>query len=213
MKEILEKTIIHFLNNNDLLKSDPSHDIYHAKRVLFLSKEIADIEDADLEIIIPSALFHDVINYPKNHAKRLDSSQESAEFAKKFLEKIEYFPKQKINKVYESIKLCSFTKNLKADFIEAKILQDADGLESVGALAIMRTFSSAGVLNREFYNEDDPFCKKRPPDDSKYALDLFYTRLLKIEKRLHTQRAKAIAEKRIIFMKNFLEELEFELNN
>lgn len=192
-------------------KDDPSHDINHALRVLAISEKIARVEKADLDIIVPSAIFHDVINYPKNHPKRLNSSRESAEFARRILKNIESFPKNKIEKVYESINLCSFTKGLTPNFVEGKILQDADSLEATGAISIMRTFSSAGVMNKTFYDVSDPFCKNRKPDDSKYALDLFFTRLLVVQRRLHTRTAKNIAKRRTVFLKIFLKELRVEL--
>lgn len=190
---------------------DPSHDINHTLRVLAISEKIAMAENADFDIIVPSALFHDVINYPKNHHKRLHSSKESAEFAKRILKNIKSFPEDKIEKIYESINICSFTKGLKPNFLEGKILQDADGLEAIGAVSIMRTFSSAGTMNKTFYNISDPFCKKRKPDDNKYALDLFFTRLLMVQSRLHTKTAKNIAKNRASFLKAFLKELKVEL--
>ncbi|MEA2097588.1 MAG: HD domain-containing protein [Patescibacteria group bacterium] len=192
-------------------KNDPSHDINHTLRVLAISEKIAVAENADFDIIVPSAIFHDVINYPKNHRKRLHSAKKSAKFAKKILNKTASFPKNKIEKVYNSINFCSFTKALKPDFLEAKILQDADGLEATGAISIMRTFSSARTLNKTFYNTSDPFCEKRKPEDNRYALDLFFTRLLVIQNRLHTKTAKMMAKKRVEFLKIFLKELEFEL--
>lgn len=75
----------------------------------------------------------------------------------------------------------------------------------------MRTFSSAGIMNKTFYDTSDPFCKKRKPDDNEYALDLFFTRLLVIQSRLHTKTAKNIVRKRVDFLKAFLKELQFEL--
>ena len=75
----------------------------------------------------------------------------------------------------------------------------------------MRTFSSAGIMNKMFYDVSDPFCKKREPDDNKYALDLFFTRLLVVQSRLHTKTAKNIVKKRVSFLKVFLKELEVEL--
>lgn len=75
----------------------------------------------------------------------------------------------------------------------------------------MRTFSSTGSMKRVFYHSEDPFCRERPPDDLKFALDLFYTRLLKVEERMHTMAAKKIAKRRTAFLKEFLEELKIEL--
>lgn len=194
-----------------MLKNDSSHDICHATRVLQIATKIATIEKADIDIIVPSAIFHDVIVYPKNHPKRLNSAKESSEFAREILENMKSFPQEKIDKTCESINLCSFTKAQIPNFIEAKILQDADSLEAVGAISIMRTFSSAGAMNRSFYNPKDPFCKKRKPNDGLYALDLFFTRLLVVQDRLHTKTAKEIAKRRIVFVKHFLKELGLEL--
>lgn len=212
MHKLIKNKLINILKDK-IFKDDPSHDVNHTLRVLVLSEKIAKKEKADMDIIVPAAIFHDIINYPKNHIKRLNSSEESANLAKKILEKLDSFPKNKIDKVYDSIRLCSFTKNIKPDFLEAKILQDADSLEAMGAISIMRTFSSAGTLNRPFYSNIDPFCKKRIPDDNKYALDLFFTRLLVVKNRLYTETAKKMARKRFNFLKTFLEELSFELKD
>lgn len=196
---------------NKISDNDPSHDIYHALRVLLIAEKIAFQERADMDIIIPAALFHDIVNYPKNDPGKMLNPDKSAIVAKNILKNIGNFPNSKIKKVSEAIKYCSFSKNILPHFIEAKILQDADGLEATGAISIMRTFSSAGTLKKPFYNTQDTFCKKRKPDDSKYALDLFFTRLLQIEKRLHTSMTKQIAKKRIVFLKKFLHELEIEI--
>jgi len=210
MNQLLKERLVSIAKNK-MSQKDPSHDINHALRVLALSEKIAKAENADLDIVIPAAIFHDVISYPKNHHKRLRSSNESAEFAERILRNIKIFPKNKIEKVFESIKLCSFTKGLKPNFLEAKILQDADSLEAMGAISIMRTFASAGAMNKTFYDVLDPFCKKRKPDDSKNALDLFFTRLLVVQSRLHTKTAKDISKRRVKFLKTFLNELECEL--
>lgn len=210
MNKLLKEQLISIAKEK-MSKKDPSHDINHVLRVLAMSEKIATTENADFDIIVPSAIFHDVINYPKNHYKRLRSSKESAEFAKRILKNIESFPKNKIGKVYESINLCSFTKGLKPNFLEGKILQDADSLEATGAMSIMRTFSSAGIMNKTFYDVSDPFCEKRKPDDHKFALDLFFTRLLVVQSRLYTKTAKSIAKKRTRFLKGFLKELKSEL--
>ncbi len=210
MKKYLENKLINIARVR-MSKNDSSHDINHMLRVVDISKKIAIGENADLEIVVPSAIFHDVINYPKNHQKRFKSANESAEFAKTVLEKINFFSNEQIKKIYESIDICSFTKAKIPNFLEAKVLQDADGLESIGAVSIMRTFSSAGSMGKYFYNPIDTFCLNRKPDDSKYALDLFFTRLLIVQGRLHTKTAKKMAKKRVSFLRYFLKQLRYEL--
>jgi uncharacterized protein len=187
---------------------DASHDLEHALRVLANAERIAKEEKADLDIIVPAALFHDLIVYPKNHPEK---QEESAELAAKILDKITEFPKKKIEKIKICILECSFSKGIVPKLLESKILQDADGLEATGAISIMRTFSSTGQLKRPFYHPKDPFCDKREPESSCFALDLFYTRLLKVEARMHTKKAKEIAKRRTVFLRQFLKELELEL--
>ncbi|MFC1632576.1 HD domain-containing protein [Patescibacteria group bacterium] len=208
-KTLRDKLIV--LTRKRLQENDPSHDIGHVLRVLAIAEKIALREKADLDIVVPAAIFHDIICYPKNHKKRLDSSKESAAYAKKVLRQLKEYRQRKIKKTCEAIECCSFSKNQKPATLEAKVLHDADSLEAVGAIAIMRTFSSSGNMNRPFYNEADPFCENRSPDDSKYAVDLFYTRLLVIKDRLYTLTAKNMVKQRHQFLKDFLVELKYEL--
>jgi uncharacterized protein len=190
---------------------DVSHDFEHALRVLANAESIAKEEKADLDIIVPAALFHDVVNHPKNSHLAEFSPIESAELTKKILGKITEFPKTKIKKVCISVESCSFKKGIMPDFLEAKILQDADGLEATGAISVMRTFSSAGQMKLAFYEKEDPFCRVRKPEDLKYSLDLFYTRLLVVKDKMHTKKAKEIAARRTEFLREFIAEVELEL--
>jgi uncharacterized protein len=188
---------------------DPSHDIYHALRVLGNAEHISHNEGGDLEIIIPAALFHDSVNHKKGSRLAKYSADQSAYLARTVLEKINY-PSRKIHLVEKAIKQHSFSTHVVPDTIEGKIVQDADRLEATGALGIMRTFCSSGVMSMQFYNPDNKFCKDRQPDCMKYALDLFYTRLLKVADTLNTATAKKMAAKRVEFLKIFLDQLKDE---
>ena len=189
---------------------DIAHDFIHTMLVLRNAENIAKYEKADKDIVVASALFHDVIVYPKNSEKTSESQIDSAKLVEKILKQIEQFPNKKIEAVKRCILECSFTKNLKASSIESKILQDADLLESTGAIAIMRTFASAALTKRCFFDTEDPFCKNREIS-SKFALDLFFSRLLEVEKRIKTKVAKKIVQRRTKFLKQFLKELEREI--
>ncbi|MDP3728231.1 MAG: HD domain-containing protein [bacterium] len=190
---------------------DPSHDFQHILRVLQNAETIAKKEEGDLDIIIPAALFHDLVNYPKNHPKAKLSSELSAQKTGKLLRKMKNYPQEKIPSVEHAIFCCSFTKKIVPDTIEGKIVQDADWLEATGVLSIMRTFASTGKMKRPFYHLEDPFCERRMPEPRLYALDLFYDRLLRVHERLNTKTAKVLAKRRTAFLQTFLEELKREL--
>ena len=193
------------------MKNDVSHDIRHVRRVLANAEFIGRGEKADLEVLVPAALFHDAIVSPKDSPKATMDTHNSAKIARKVLDKVGY-EKEKINRICYAIETCSFSKGIMPKSLEAKILQDADGLESMGAISIMRTFASTGPLKRPFYDEKDAFAELREPDGSRYALDLFRTRLMKVRDTIHTKTAKKIAERRTKFLHEFIKELKDELN-
>ena len=209
MNEKLKQELINIARSK-ISDDDPSHDFYHALRVMKNAEFIAKKENADLDIVIPAALFHDVVNYPKNDPRAKTATDKSALVAEEVLNKLNY-SKDKIEKVKHCISTCSFSKGFKHELLEAQIVQDSDGLESTGAISIMRNFCSSGTMKIPLYNPEDPFCVNRNPVSLNHALDLFYSRLLKVKDRMYTETAKKIAEKRTKFLYSFLEELKEEL--
>lgn len=191
--------------------NDPSHDYAHACNVLDSCQKIAAVEGGDMEILMPAALFHDVVIYPKNHPNSDNAAQESAGAARAILQDQAGYPPDKVEAVVECIKSCSFSKQDEPKTIEIAILRDADRLAATGAIAIMRTFASSGQMQRPLYNREDPFAVTRETDAKKYALDLFYERLLIARDRMYTQTAKDLAKERTEFLKSFLTQLETEL--
>ncbi len=207
----LEERLLVFVEEH-VSGDDVSHDVRHLRRVLGLAKRIAQDTGADLEIVIPAALFHDIIVYPKHDPRSQNETEESAEFVGKVLQTMPEYPREKITAVQTAIRQCSFSKGIVPNLLEAKVLQDADRLEATGAIAIMRTFASTGQWKRPFFDEQDPFCEHREPDAKAYALDLFYVRLLVVESRMHTRLGKTIAKRRTEFLRAFLDELRTEID-
>jgi uncharacterized protein len=196
----------------DVISSDdPSHDFEHACRVLKNALYLQSLEGGDLEVIIPAALFHDAIVYPKDDPRSKLSSKESSETAIRVLLGLDYFPKEKIQQVVRVIYEHSFSKGIVSDLVESKIIQDADRLEVTGAIAIMRVFCSSGQMKRGFYSSDDPFCVSRKPEGKKYALDFFYDRLLRIGDKMNTLSAKEMAKSRVSYLHGFIEQFRIEL--
>ena len=195
--------------------NDPSHDTEHVRRVLAAAKLIQKSEGGDLEILIPAVLGHDIITYPKNDPKSKLATEESANYMMEILSNYKItgyrYPQKKISAVTACINECSWSKGLPASSWESKILQDADRLEAVGTIAIMRTFTSGGQMNRALYDTLDPFCKKGIPEGVGASLDLFYQRLLKVVPTLHSETAKRIGKRRELALYQFLLETEHEL--
>ncbi len=174
------------------------------------AEKIAQTEGADLDILIPSALFHDLVVHTKGHPSRTKAQEDSAEKTQELLRTLPEFPQEKVKAVTTCIRKCSFTKAPKPSSKESAILQDAGMLEATGAIAIMRTFASTGLMGKPLYSAEDPFCRKHKPNGLEYALDLFWERLLKVQERMNTKTGREMAKKRTKFLETFLEELTEE---
>jgi uncharacterized protein len=162
-------------------------------------------------VLLAAVLLHDLVVYPKGSAKRSKSADDSADIAEKILEK-RGWPKATIDRVSYCIRTHSYSKRIRPVTLEAKILQDADRLDALGAIGIARTFSVGGSENRKFYNPDDPFWKsRREPDDMVWTLDHFQAKLLHLQNTLHTKAARKVARQRTKFMRDFVRQLAKEI--
>lgn len=190
--------------------TDPSHDALHIGRVVKTAVQLARAEGADLHIVVPAAYLHDFVNVPKNDPRRTQASRLSAEAAAEYLRSIGY-PAQYIDGIRHAIAAHSFSAGLTPETIEAKVVQDADRLDALGAIGIARCFSTASVMQTPYYCANDPWAAARRLDDKHYALDHFEVKLFQIAKTLQTDAARRAAQKRIKFMKAYLAELRSEI--
>ena len=206
MRDKVERKVIKLLDGRD-----SAHDFQHIKRVYKNAEVIGRREGADMKILLPAALLHDLVVYPKGSAKTSKSADDSADMAEKLLKSFRY-PQDKIDKICYCIRTHSYSKRLVPATLEAKILQDADRLDALGAIGIARTFSVGGSERRSFYNPDDPFWKSsRELDDREWTLDHFPTKLLKLKDSMHTKTAREMAQERARFMELFIKQLQKEL--
>jgi uncharacterized protein len=189
---------------------DVAHDIGHIERVVKTAGNICSAEGGDSEIVITAAWLHDCVTLPKDHPERSKSSILAGKKAAEFLHS-RGFPKSKIRGVVHAIEAHSYSAGIEPKTIEAKIVQDADRLDALGAIGIARCLLIGGKLGRPLYDPDDPFCEYRSPDDSVYTIDHFYEKLFKLPDQLHTNAAKKIAVHRIEFMKSYLNQLKEEI--
>lgn len=189
-------------------QEDASHDLSHFQRVAKTSRQIALYESSkvDLLIILAAAYFHDIVSLPKNHPESNMSSRLAAVKAQEILLTM-LFPNDKIGLVCHAIETHSFSANLKPDTIEAKILQDADRMEALGALGVLRAFYVSGRMRRQPYHPTDLCATDRVLDDKAFGLDHFYCKLFKLPQLLQTAGGRSIAAIRTDFLYTFVEEL------
>ncbi len=190
---------------------DASHDLYHARRVKQNAMAIAEREGAgNKRVLIAAAYLHDIVNLPKNDPNRAQASSLSAKAARPILASLE-FSDEEIQAIAHCIEAHSFSANITPKTIEARIIQDADRLESLGALGIARTFYIAGKMDSELFDGQDPFASTRELDDKRFAIDHFKVKLLTLSNTMKTAAGKAIAEQRTQNMRLFLQHLSDEI--
>lgn len=189
--------------------TDPSHDLLHAKRVVAMARYLAAAEGADEMVVVPAAYFHDFISVPKNDPRRAQASRMSADAACAWLTSIGY-PQEHMPAIAHAIAAHSFSARIPCETLEAKVVQDADRLDAIGAIGIARVFTVGGILGRPFYDPSDIKAEDRAPDDTRFGIDHFKVKLFGLVDTMHTQAAKREGAKRLEWMREFYDRLADE---
>jgi uncharacterized protein len=189
---------------------DSGHDWAHIKRVVRLATQLANASQAELNIVLPAAYLHDIVNIPKDHPDRSRASELAGDKAIKILSELK-FEEKYFSQIRQAIIEHSYSKGLKPTSIEAACVQDADRLDALGAIGILRCCSVNTLLKSRFYDPEDPFASIRELDDKKWMLDHYEVKLFKLADTLVTDSAKQEAKNRVAFMRNFLSQLASEI--
>ncbi|GGB14878.1 HD domain-containing protein [Puia dinghuensis] len=195
-------------------KKDGSHDLGHFQRVWKTARFINREEGgkADELILIAAAYFHDWVALPKDHPQRRESSRLSAVAAGELLTDVfAGFPATKVEGVQHAIHAHSFSAGVEATTLEAKILQDADRMEALGAIGAARTFYIAGQMNAQLFHAGDPMAEARELDDKRFALDHFEAKLLKLPAMMNTATGRRLAEKNAEWLRMFVRKMREEI--
>ncbi len=206
-KELIQKTAEYVKSK---LYNEPSgHDWYHVERVWKCAQFIQTKEGGDLELIEFAALLH-------NLGEHSDYSFNAEKgplilFGMMDILGIEDPLKSNILHIAHEIKYGG-VETKKPRTLEGQIVQDANFLDSFGAIGVARRFASGGYYGRPIY---DPGMKVRK-QLTKYAyereknkgssLGSFYERVLKLTDRLNTATARRIAQHKIRFTNLFIEQ-------
>ena len=196
---------------SDIMAADPAHDISHVRRVVQNTTRLTEAENGNVEVTLPAAWLHDCVSVAKDSPLRRQASKLAAQEAVKFLESVDY-PGDLLPQIYHAIEAHSFSANIETQTLEARIVQDADRLEAVGAIGITRCFLTGGSMGTPLYDPADPFAVNREPDDRRFTLDHFYCKLLGLAETMKTGAGRAEAVKRTKYMRGFLQQLGSEIS-
>ena len=162
------------------------HDVEHALRVEANARRIQATEGGNLEIIVASALLHDVID-----EKLFDDTEAQKEKVRSLLVGLDY-PEEEILAILDIISTMSWHKRedlASLPCLEQQIVTDADRLDAMGAIGVARTFAYGGAHGRPLSG----------------GIKHFHDKLLHLHKYLYTKTAKRLAKKRAAFLYLYLD--------
>lgn len=189
---------------------DMGHRIDHVLRVTKTAVELAALEGASLPIVLPAAMLHDTQPVSKFGKDRSRASQLSADHTLKLLAEWAY-PEKYFEAIHHAIVAHSFSANVTPTTVEARVVQDADRLDALGAIGIARTMACGFKNDNPLYNFDELFPRIRKADDTQQVVDHFYIKLFRLPESFTTQSAKIEGAKRIATMEMYLQGLADEV--
>lgn len=195
-----------------LWQADGAHDLGHLRRVWRTARHIAEAEGgADTEVLAAAAYFHDAVNLPKDSPDRARASTLSADLAVRVLPDLG-FPARKLDALHHAIAAHSFSARIPCRTPEARILQDADRLEALGAIGLVRMFLVSGALGGAGFDAEDPMALHRPLDDRAFALDHLEVKLFGLVETMNSETGRAMAAERAEWMASFRTRLLHEIS-
>lgn len=201
--DLIEQTIGYI--KEKLEKEYSGHDYFHVLRVYKMATRIAVSEGADVEAVGLAALLHDVDDRKLSPETHQTQGNARAYLTSKGVDG------DKIEKICQIISQVSFSSNdSPPSTTEGKCVQDADRLDAIGAVGIARAFAYGGHHGRHIYHPDIKpnlnMTKEEYSKSESTTINHFYEKLFKLKALMNTRTAIKIAERREVYMREFVSE-------
>lgn len=194
-------------------QGDVAHDAGHLLRVWRNMRAIQAQDGGDLRLLAAAVLLHDCVPVAKDSPQRAQASRLSAARAVVALADLGW-SRADCDRVHHAIEAHSFSAGIAPQTLEARIVQDADRLDAIGAIGIARCFAVSGAMGRGLHDLADPAARGRALDDGAFALDHFELKLLRLAEGFGTPSGARMARVRharcVDFRRAFLAEIEEE---
>lgn len=199
-----------------LMPGELAHDRQHLLRVHRWALRLAAEAGADPDCAGATALVHDLVFVAKDSPERATGGERSAAAAPALLAAAGYRADE-IAAIAEAVRTSSWSRGLAPTAALGRVLQDADRLDAIGVVGLMRNLACAQHMARPdggsgFYHPDDPLHddEARALDDRRWATDHCFAKLLRLAAGMHTAGARAEAARRHAFLLAWLDELRRE---
>jgi len=192
-------------------EADAAHDFDHVLRVVKMAEQLALAEGADIDVVRTAALLHDIgldqgrAGHETSAAQRARDILREAGYSDQFCEAVAH-----------AIEAHRFRSGPTPQTLEAKVLFDADKLDSIGAIGVARAYAFGGHRGQKLWaavppDYTDPMDGHEADPRQHTAVHEFHVKLAKIKDRMQTATGRAIAEERHAFMVKFYEQLDREV--
>lgn len=188
-----------------------AHGPDHSERVYQTALRLGREMNADLEVLAAAALLHDIGRGKESSSKgAVCHATHGAEMAAAILQELGYQPKA-IKEICHCIRAHRYRGSCRPETLEARILFDADKLDSIGAIGIGRAFLFAGQIGACLHNPElDPEATESYSDQDT-AYREFQVKMSRVRNQLLTPAGSRIAEERHRFMEVFFDQLNREI--
>lgn len=191
-----------------------SHGWDHVERVVRAARHLASIEQgADIVVVTLAALLHDIARPEETAAGGVGAAchaELGGELAARFLTEKGLDP-ERTAAVRHCIETHRFRTDRRPQTLEARIIYDADKLDSIGAVGIGRAFLFSGEVGARVHNPhiDVMLTDAYSHEDTAYRE--FMVKLRHVKDRMMTAEGRRMAADRHAFMELFFRQLEAEV--
>jgi uncharacterized protein len=187
-----------------------SHDWDHTERVLRLGLRIGRKEKADLGVLELAALLHDIGREEEDRSRgRICHGRSGAALARGILARHGCDPAT-IKAVVHCIRAHRFRRGAEPRTLEARVLFDADKLDSIGAVGIGRAFQFAGEVGARLHDPAIDVRRTKPYTREDTAYREYLVKLSRVRGRMTTREGRRLAAERHRFMAAFFARLNKE---
>ena len=188
-----------------------SHGPDHSERVFRTAMAIGRSMTARLDILAPAALLHDIGRNQESRSRgTVCHADTGAEMAIPILRNLGY-PEDDILSICHCIRAHRFRSSTNPETLEARILFDADKLDSIGAIGIGRAFLFAGQIGSRLHNADLDPAETTSYSTEDTAYREFQVKMSRVKGRMLTPIGQQLARRRHEFMELFFDELNREI--
>ena len=195
-----------------LCADDSGHGMDHVDRVCKIALSLAD-ESVNREVVSAIALLHDVDDYKLFGREYSDNLINT----RMILGKTAFTPEEK-SLIISGIKTIGYSKRISGitpTFLEAMVVSDADMLDAMGAIGVLRSHHYNITHGNPFFDKDEfpnlnidaEVYKKKTKGT---VVNHIFEKILRLKDLMLTEKGKKEAIRRYDFLVNFLSEYFYE---